>query len=72
MRQCFLWSVERRIDWPAQRLFRQLHFFLAERRAVSLKSVLLVRRAVAYMRAHENQRRAFLLRLRSTQCALYR
>ena len=72
MRECFVWNVERRIEWPAQRLFRQFHFFLAERRAVRFKSVLLVRRAIADMRTHENQRGTFPLGLRRTQRAVNR
>ena len=42
---------------PAQALLRQLHFFLAERRAVRLGGVLLVRAAVRDVRPHDDERR---------------
>ena len=72
MRQCRDWNVKRRIEWPAQRLFRQFHFRLAERRAVRFKSILRVWRAVADMRADENQRRTILLGLRCTDRTINR
>ena len=58
---------ERRLDRPAEVLLGQPHFVDAERRAVRLEAVLLVRRAVAEVRAHEDQRRPRRLRARGLQ-----
>src|SRR5687767_4436022 len=52
--------MERRILGPAQRTFGRTHLVGAERLAVRLKRVLLLRAAVADMSAGDDQRRAIL------------
>ena len=60
-------NQERRLGRPAEVLLGQAHFVDAERRAVRLEAVLLVRRAVADVRAHQDQRRPRRFRARSLQ-----
>ena len=49
--------IKRRLRRPAQLFFGQLDFLFAQRRAVRLEGVLLARRAVADVRAQQDQRR---------------
>jgi len=52
--RCF-GNIKCRLLRPAEIAFGQPHFFCPERRTVCFKSILLVWRAVAEMRAHQNQ-----------------
>ena len=56
-----------RLGRPAEVLLGQADFLDAERRAVRLEAVVLVRRAVADVRAHQNQRRPRRFRARGLQ-----
>src|SRR5438309_1120184 len=53
----FVGDVKRLEAGPAEALLRELHLVLAERRAVGLGRVLLVRTAVRDVGAHDDQRR---------------
>ncbi len=57
MRERFIWDVERLVLGPAVRTLRKLHLILAERGAVRLVRVLLVRAAIADVRVRHDQRR---------------
>ena len=61
------WHVERAVLGPSQRALRQAHLFDAERLAVRVPRVLLVRAAVADMRAGHDQRRPILFGARDGQ-----
>ena len=57
VREGFVGDVKRLEAGPAEALLRELHLVLAERRAVGLGRVLLVRTAVRDVGAHDDQRR---------------
>ena len=67
VRQRRVGDQERRLGRPAELLLGQPHLLDAERRAVRLEGVLLVRRAVADVGAHPDQRRPRRLRARRLQ-----
>jgi hypothetical protein len=63
-------DVKRRLGGPTQGLLGQPHLLLAQRRAVRFEGVLLVRRAVPQVRAHQDERGTLRLGAGGAQGAL--
>ncbi len=72
MRERLVWYVEGLERWPAEVLLRGFHFVDAQRRAVRVGGVLLVRAAPRDVGPHDDERRAVGDALRLRDCVIDR